>query len=350
MEKKYLLHGIDDLFIGNDSKIKNVLDVQKSDILCFGTGLEDYCNYKCIYCYAGDIEKKKKEDILTLERYFELFQEAIDLGCTSVIITGALSMAEPLMSPKLLPVIKFLKEHDITIVLFTNASIFGDDETCKRIHGVCGEELCKIFYKAGVSMIISCDSLDAANYDKIVAVKGAYKKFKLSINRLKQIGYSNVKELKGGTIITRIAFSTVITKSNFKELEMLQEYCHKNNWQYICKFPSLMGNAITNIDNFFSPNEAAERRDIIEKYSDKPQTLAIVQKDKRYCLMNQLGIAMNNKGEFLTCLSGTVAFRKEDQSIKRMTLKEIVLLKKSMYGCEAGVCPKKVKYYGDMEV
>lgn len=346
----YALHGIDDLLTNNTTKLCNVLNVKKPDILCFGTGLEDYCNYRCIYCYAGNISKKKKEDILSLKQYFELFQQAIDLGCKSVIITGALSMAEPLMSPKLLPVIDFLYKRKVTTVLFTNASILGDDALCESIHGVNGEKLCEILYNSDVSMIISCDSLENAKYDKIVAINGAHIKFNKAISRINKIGYTTAERMDQSTILSRIAFSTVISKENFDELEVLKEYCHSHNWQYICKFPSLMGNAITNLNKFFSPEEVKVHKKAINKYSDKPQTLSIIQNEKRYCLMNQLGIAMNNRGDYLTCLSGRVAFEKNDSCIKGKTLKDITLLKKARFGCQAGACPKKTKYYGNLEV
>lgn len=339
----YILDGIDNI-MDHGISIDEVLG-DTPNIKCLGTSLEDICNYKCVYCYAGDIERKKQSSLLLLPEYFSLFEQAKQLGCNSVIITGALSMAEPLMSKNLIPVMEKLKELNLTPIMFTNGSLFGDDNQCRKIHGISGEDMIEIMYKCNVSLMVSCDSLDEQSYNSIVAAgDNAFKNFKKALDRVKDSSYANIVR-NDEKFITKVAFSVVISKINYNQLSDMRAFCHQNSWQFICKFPSLMGNANTNRRLFFSTSEVETLKNEIESLTDKVQTLSIYKGSDRYCLMNQLGIAINNVGQPLTCLSDRVAFEEEGITIKNTSLEDIVQLKKKIFGCSVGACPKKTKYY-----
>lgn len=97
----YKLRRIDDVLDRARVPLEGVLSKNSPNILCLGTGLENICNYDCIYCYAADFIEKR--DLLSLNDYKKLVIEASKLGCVTLIITGARGKAEPLFSPKLLP-------------------------------------------------------------------------------------------------------------------------------------------------------------------------------------------------------------------------------------------------------
>lgn len=341
---KYLLRGIDDLIIMNEDKFLKVINKNEKDILCVGTGLEDICNYKCIYCYAGDACKVDTRDMMSMSDIYKLIDEASELGVKSFIITGAGSQSEPLLSSKLVAVIKKLYSLNITPVIFTNISLLGEDKVCLSIHGCNSADMAKFLYQHKVSLMVSCDSLNEKTYDEIVGVKGSFSRFEVAMVNLKKAGFLNYEKI-GDEIWTRIAISTVVTKSNIGEIENMKRCFHQNNWQYICKFPSIMGNASKNKDKFFDSAEVVGLKDKIAECSDKSQTLSLIFNENKYCLMNQLGIAINSSGTPLTCLSGNNAFTDVKLNVKNCSLEEIILRKKNKYSLNAGACPKKTKYY-----
>lgn len=345
----YLLHGLDDLLENNSTRMGDILDPHKSDILCMGTGFEDVCNYQCIYCYAGDVEKKKNCDMMNFDEYVKIFNEAHECGCNTIILTGALSQAEPLISKKLVPAVKKLKELDILPVVFTNLSVIGDDKLCQKIHGMTGDKLAEILYTCNASLIASIDSIDEEVYNTIVARKDSFASLKIAEKRLADVGYFKPYKIVGDTVYTRICISTVVMKNNYDSLDEMRAYWHEINCQYVCKFPSIMGNVLKNEEFFYSADEANSLKGKIEQCRDKSQTLSLVADNKKYCLMNQLGIALDSRGIPLTCLSGSTAFNDDlNFNAKTTRLKDIILRKKSKYSLEAGACPKKVKFYQKM--
>lgn len=346
---KYLLRGIDDLLSENQNQMVDVLNPDKNNILCVGTGFEDICNYKCIYCYAGDIPKKDSTRMMKLEHYLSLFQQAHEMGCKTIIITGARSQAEPLLSKKLIPSVKKLKELNIVPVIFTNLSIIGDDELCKKVHGITGVELAETLYDCNVSLILSMDAIDEVIYNKIVDKENAFCSYKRAEERVEQVGFFKPYKIDHENCYTRVCISAVVMKSNYDNLEKIKEYWHSKNCQFICKFPSIMGNVLTNQEQFFTSQEAEERKRKIEELRDKSQTLSVESDGNKFCLMNQLGIALDSRGIPLTCLSGSIAFPDDEEiTFINKPLKELISMKKHKYSLKAGACPKKVMFYSKM--
>lgn len=346
---KYLLHGIDDILSENQNQMVDVLNPDKNNILCVGTGFEDICNYKCIYCYAGDIPKKDSNEMMKLEHYLSLFEQAHEMGCKTIILTGARSQAEPLLSKKLIPSIKKLKELNIVPAIFTNLSIIGDDELCKKIHGMTGLELAEILYNCNVSFILSMDAIDEEVYNSIVDKENAFYNYKRAEKLVEQVGFFKPYKVSKDCCYTRVCISAVVMKSNYDNLQKIKEHWHAKNCQFICKFPSIMGNVLNNQNQFFTREEADERKSKIEELRDKSQTLSVESEGNKFCLMNQLGIALDSRGIPLTCLSGSIAFPdNEDITFINKPLKDLVSMKKHKYSLKAGACPKKVMFYSKM--
>ena len=51
--------------------------------------LTDRCNYRCVYCMGDDgIEKKSHDDILSLERVFDVIRAFVNVGGKKIRFTG----------------------------------------------------------------------------------------------------------------------------------------------------------------------------------------------------------------------------------------------------------------------
>lgn len=346
---KYLLRGLDDLVENYNSYINEVLNPESSKILCMGTGFEDICNYQCIYCYAGDVAKKDRCQLMDFETYDKLFKEANECGCNTIILTGASSQAEPLLSSKVVKAVETLHNYDIVPVIFSNLSVIGDDKLCEKIHGMTGSELAKHLFEYGVSFIASIDSLDEADYEKIVGRKDSFKNLNIALERMQEAGFFEPCKVVDDKVYTRVCISAVVMRNNYDSLEEMRDFWHSKNCQFVCKLPSIMGNVLKNEEEFYTPDEAETVRGKVEECRDKSQTLSLIVDGNKYCLMNQLGIAIDSRGVPLTCLSGKYAFEDEpDYNVKNVKLSEIVIRKKNKFSMEAGACPKKVKFYKEI--
>lgn len=159
------------------------------------------------------------------------------------------------MDKNLVPMIKHAKANDMIMIIVTNGVIFGDDETCKKVHNMSGQESLETIYDNDGSLILKLESLEKEKYDRIVGVKGSHEKYMTGINRIEKLGFG--KDEDG---VTRLAFSSVIMKNNIEELQGLKDFADRLNAQYICKLPSLVRNALDNIDNMFEVNEYEDIR------------------------------------------------------------------------------------------
>ena len=231
------LRGLDDYSIEEIKRYWEGYNTKedKPKILGVSLSCSDVCNLKCIYCYAGT-EKKPHKNELSLEEQNKIMSDGKELGARTVVLCGD---GEPTMDRNLVPMIKHAKANNMIMIIVTNGVIFGDDETCKKVHNITGEELLKTIYDCDGSLILKLESLIEEKYDSIVGVQGSYKKYRKAVERISDLGFGKCEEG-----VTRFAFSSVIMKNNIDELKDLKEFADSLNAQYICKLPSLVGNSL----------------------------------------------------------------------------------------------------------
>lgn len=341
---KYLFCGVDDLLDYTEVGLNEVLSNKRPAILAVGVGLHENCNYNCVYCYVGTNSGRNASEWLTISEYESVCLQAVKLGCRSMILTGAQGRAEPLMTVGLPHLLKFISSNGVRPIVFTNLSVLGDALLCRHIHKIEPNDLVQLIDETGTSLIVKCDTLDGAHYDQVTTVRGSYIKFRAAVDLL--ANRRMTQRLSDGTIATRVSISSVISRSNFEELEQLAEYAHERQWLFICKFPSMMGSALKNNGLFFNAQEAAVRRDYTMSISDKTESLVVHDSTGDYCLIHQLGISFNNVGQPLGCLSGSLAdLGPGDWTLRHKPLADIVQRKKDLYSARPGECPKKGRFY-----
>ena len=86
--------------------------------------LTSKCNFSCEMCYVKDNQSK---DALSLEKWYQLFDEAIEAGALFFVLTGG----EPLSHPDFWKIYRYLADKGVKITLFTNGS-FLDEEAVSR--------------------------------------------------------------------------------------------------------------------------------------------------------------------------------------------------------------------------
>lgn len=326
-----LLNGLDNI------SMEELSACLKGDLVYFlGLLLSTDCNLNCVYCGISDRRLKDRGKSLTASEYCNIINQAGNIGSRSVLL-GA--NGEPLFTKGLPDIIESIKKINNIPVIFTNATILGNDDLCKKIHGIDGIQLLKILDNAHASLIISCESCKRDIYNQVVGCN-YYDYFQTALKRIKNESDFTQAKTHNGKMLCRLAFSTVVMPINYSERYLLKETIHKLNGLIVLKLPSLHGSAEINRDKMYSIEESQKIREEIEKITDKKATLQVLSMG---CGSWALGISVNDNGEFMTCMT-------DDQNpynlnIRNSELSDIIVKRKALKQSINTVCPIKDKHY-----
>ncbi|MFO7761994.1 MAG: radical SAM protein [Thermodesulfobacteriota bacterium] len=167
----------------------------KNGLLSMELELSRACNLRCIYCYASSGFPLEQE--LSLEEVFDVVDQAVVLGARKIIILGG---GEPLLYRDLLPVIDYLKEHRVTVDLFTNGTLIT-------------EEIAAGLFERQVSVVVKMNSRNPELQDQLAGKQGAAQKIINGLEFLQQAGYPDEQHTLG--------IETIICRQNYEELPEL---------------------------------------------------------------------------------------------------------------------------------
>lgn len=329
---KRIFKGLDDIDLSSFRQY-----IEGDRIFALGIRLTNTCNYKCIYCGTAEKRGADTEQTLTTDRYLDLIDQAAEIGVSSVIF-GA--NGEPLLTRDIVQILGRVHYHKMTPIIFTNASVFGNDKLCEKCHGISGAELLHQLDEMGVSLIISCETIRKEKYNKIVGVEG-YEYFEKAIERIRNSGFVAYQEFLGKPLC-RIALSTVIMPVNYEDRYEMMGFAHSLNGLIIMKVPSLHGAAKENIDKMFPIEEANIIKKELEQLSDKQATLQILN---LACVSWTLGISISNEGNYMTCMTDEKNPYAEGVTAGTTRLKDLIGRRKELLKLRSTVCPVKDKYY-----
>lgn len=126
------------------------------------------CNLECVHCYADSSPNPTQTDILTPEHYFNLLDEAAELGCTKVQFIGG----EPTTVKELPDLIRFAKQKKFEFVeVFTNGVALNND-------------LIDCFVENQVNVATSFYSNQSRIHDAITARNGSFLRTSEALKRL----------------------------------------------------------------------------------------------------------------------------------------------------------------------
>jgi len=289
------LRGLDDF---GEAELEKVWEARRNEstrIAFLGLSFTSACHYNCMYCYADHSGPHPEK--LTEKEVKNLIDQAHELGAKSVIICGD---GEPTIDPLLMPVLSHTNSLGMRSILVTNGNLFGNDELCMDIHGIDSEELVKFLGNNNVSLIVKLETLEEELYNRIVGTD-TFDQFDSGLNILFENDFGEILGRKRGREVTNMAFSTVVSKLNFLEVPHLKEYATRNNCQFICKLPSMVGSATENRKFFFDPKEKTTKwikEDYVGHFSDKPETLTA---DNIHCGVWHYGCVVGENGHLRMC-------------------------------------------------
>jgi MoaA/NifB/PqqE/SkfB family radical SAM enzyme len=246
--------------------------------------------------------------------------------------------AEPLMDANLLPIVRHCHANDMVCVVVTNGIVLGDDHLAKTVHGMDGEAFTQELYKAGASFIVKMDSIDEATYDGIVGVKHAYPKFRRALDRIVAAGF-NKGVPQGDVTVTRLAFSGVVMKHTIDQVPQMHAFAASLKAQFICKLPTLVGNALDNLPMMFPVERYDEIRKTLSQYTAKRETLMV---DTPRCMAWHYGPVVGITGEIRECYTSSCTGANYIGNVRDTPLRELVAKRNRVYDITTeDFCPVK---------
>ncbi len=171
------------------------------DIYYLRLSVTDLCNLRCVYCMpAGGVEKRRHEDVLTVEELEEIARSAGRCGIRKIRLTGG----EPLV------------RRGIVDICARTAAAPGVEEVCMTTNGLLLPKLAPELRKAGLRRVnISLDTLSPELYreltrvgnieDAVSGLKAALDNFQTVKNNAVLIGGTNEPEIRQMVYITKDA-------------------------------------------------------------------------------------------------------------------------------------------------
>lgn len=179
------------------------------DIYYLRLSVTDLCNLRCVYCMpAGGVEKRRHEDVLTVEELEEIARSAGRCGIRKIRLTGG----EPLV------------RRGIVDICARTAAAPGVEEVCMTTNGLLLPKLAPELRKAGLRRVnISLDTLSPELYRELTRVgniEDAVAGLKAALDNFQTVKINAV--LIGGTNESEIRQMVYITKDAPVELRFIE--------------------------------------------------------------------------------------------------------------------------------
>ena len=179
------------------------------DINYLRLSVTDLCNLRCVYCMpAGGVEKRRHEDVLTVEELEEIAQSAGRCGIRKIRLTGG----EPLV------------RRGIVDICARTAAAPGVEEVCMTTNGLLLPKMAAELRRAGLRRInISLDTLSPERYRELTRVgniEDAVAGLRAALDNFETVKINAV--LIGGSSEPEIRQMVNITKDTPLELRFIE--------------------------------------------------------------------------------------------------------------------------------
>ncbi len=192
------------------------------------------CNLHCSHCWIAPVFSNGGDQGIPYEPLKNTILETVDLGLSSVKLTGG----EPLLYPRFKELVLFLSKHDLSITIETNGMLLDD-------------ELALFLNDNNVSQIsISLDSSDNKIHDSIRGRKGAFEKAVAAIKAAANRDY-------------HCQVIMALQKKNAADLQNVITLCHELNAGSL-KVNHLIPSG--RAENIFSEKNNLELDELVEIY------------------------------------------------------------------------------------
>lgn len=285
------------------------------------------CNFNCPYCYVG--AESDFENELTIEEIGDTIQQAKDLGARKIIILGG----EPMIYPKTLELIQFMREMNLEVEMFTNGS---------RITHAVAQQL----YENQVRVVLKMNTFQKDLQNKLSGIHNAHQIIHTAFENLKKVGYPSDKAV--------LAISTIICQQNFSELPEFWSWLREQNILPYFEMITPQENALVNDWLYVEPDKALS---LFQQLSDIDRTKYGLEWDPQpplvgnQCLRHQFSCLVNSKGDVLPCVGVTLPVGNVRHKSLAMILKESEVMQnlrnhtETIKG-ECAECEKSESCYG----
>ncbi len=270
--------------------------VQNGRLLSMEIEFNSVCNFRCVYCYAFENGRRRNE--LSKEQFRDVITQAKELGARKIIVLGG----EPMLYPDILEMIRFIREIDMDVELFTN----GTGMTA---------EMAAIMYDLKVRVVLKMNTFDEKVQDALSGRKGAYTQIQQAFANLRKAGYPSDDRFMG--------VSTIICRQNIAELPRMWEWLRDQNIAPYFELITPQGGAKDNFDldidtkqaeEFFHTIAELDRTKYGNDWDPRPPLVGGV------CLRHQFSCAISSEGNVQPCVGVTIPIG----NVKEKKLKDIL--------------------------
>lgn len=238
------------------------------------------CNFNCPYCYLD----AKPEEELTSEEVRDLILQARELGARTIIILGG----EPMIYPRILEKIRFIRLLGMGVEIFTNGS---------NMTGENARELAAL----DVKVVLKMNTLDPEKQNRLCGIPNAHRIIQDAFTHLKAAGYG-----EGGK---PMAVSSVISSDNIDELAAMWRWLRKQQIDPYFEMITPQGSATENdwlyvesqrIGALFEEIKEIDRVEFDRVWDAQPPLVGAT------CLRHQFSCYVNAFGEVMPCVGVTL--------------------------------------------
>lgn len=253
---------------------------ESGQLLTMEMEFSQLCNFRCPYCYL----ETRPEDEMTSDEIRNLILQGRDLGVKKIIILGG----EPMIYPRILEKIHFIRQHGMAVEIFTN----GSNMTAEN-----AAELAML----DVKVVLKMNSNDPDIQNRLCGIDTADRIIRDAFRNLKKAGYG-----KGGK---PMAVSTVVCSENIDELPQLWRWLRTRNIDPYVEMITPQGSAPDNdwldvdpkrVEMLFEELAEIDHTEFGREWFPQPPLAGDM------CLRHQYSCFVNAFGDVMPCVGVTL--------------------------------------------
>jgi radical SAM protein with 4Fe4S-binding SPASM domain len=238
------------------------------------------CNFRCPYCYLD----ARPKDELTSDEIRDLILQSRDLGVRKIIILGG----EPMIYPRILEKIHFIRNHGMEVEIFTNGSNMTKENAA---------ELALL----GVKVVLKMNSRDAGIQNRLCGLDDADRIIREAFTHLLQAGYGS-----GGK---PMAISSVVSSVNIDELPGMWRWLRDQQIDPYFEMITPQGSAVENdwlsvepdrVETLFNELAEIDKTAYGREWKPQPPLAGDI------CLRHQFSCYVNAFGDVMPCVGVTL--------------------------------------------
>jgi radical SAM protein with 4Fe4S-binding SPASM domain len=235
------------------------------------------CNYRCPYCYNDEVGEQQSLDSDEID---EVVLQARDLGAQKIIILGG----EPMIHPQILEKIRFIRDHDMAVEMFTNGTNLTPENA-------------RFMYEHDVAVVVKMNTFDRDLQDELTGHEGSYGIIHNALENLQEAGYPDDGK--------RLAISTVICEQNFDELPELWRWARARDIEPYFEMLTPQGRAsgkdsmfvdVSRQEALFRELARIDREEFDSEWEPQPPLVG------HTCLRHQFSCFVNAQGQVMPCV------------------------------------------------